>query len=104
MIEIEQLVNDSTMLFLTETQQKSLKVKFQGEIRSYTQMRTREDRKGGGLMILWGDQMTVEMEKIESMHQDILGVKGKFKDIVVIIILVYFSVNDIVIYWGVPSF
>ena len=94
MIEIEQLMDDSTMVFLTETQQKSFKVKFQGEIRNYTQMRSREDRKGGGLMILWGDQLKVEMEKIENIHQDILGAKGKFKDIVVIILLVYFSVND----------
>ena len=35
-------------------------------------MRSREDRKGGGLMILWADQIRVEMEKMENIHQDIL--------------------------------
>ena len=52
------------------------------------QMRSREDKKIGGLMILWGDQVRVEMEKMENIHQNTLGANCKFKDKVVMILLV----------------
>ena len=93
-IEVEQRINNSTIVCLTETQQKRHNIKFQKNIRNVSQMRTREDRKGGGLMILWDDKMGLEVEKLESNHQDLLTAKLKLNDEVVIMILVYFSVKD----------
>ena len=51
---------------------------------SVSQIRTREDRKGGALMILWDDKREVEVV-IASL---------KLNHEVVIMILVYFSVKD----------
>ena len=52
-IEIEQLLDKNVILCLTETQQKVDSVNFSKGIQYETSMRRYDDKKGGGLMILY---------------------------------------------------
>lgn len=52
-VEIEQLFEEHDILCLTETQQKFEKVNFSRDVGYITSMRDMQDKKGGGLMILY---------------------------------------------------
>ena len=51
------------------------------------------DRKGGGLMVLF-NEAKVEVDKLPSAHKDVLKVRVRINGFQLIMILVYFSVND----------
>ena len=56
-------------------------------------MRDQKDKKGGGLMILHEkEQKWIDMQKVSSMQNDTLIMRGKMQNKKVTIILVYFSV------------
>ena len=90
--EIEDLVTDNSLLCLTETQQTLDKTKWTKDLNMYASMRGKNERKGGGLMLLFKDQENVHLQKVKTQLQDILVVKGTLKKDKVTIIIVYFSV------------
>ena len=89
--EIEDLVTDNSLLCLTETQQTLDKTKWSKDLNIYASMRGKNERKGGGLMLLFKDQENVHLQKVKTQLQDILVVKGTLKKDKVTIIIVYFS-------------
>ena len=54
--EIENIITDNTLLCLTETQQTLDKTKWNQSLNSYTSMRSKTEKKGGGLMLLHKDK------------------------------------------------
>ena len=57
-------------------------------------MRNIEDRKGGGLMIMWKKSCQITIRKVENTHPDIMITECSIEQASFIIILVYMSVND----------
>ena len=83
------------ILCLTETQQKVDSVNFSKGIQYETSMRSNDDKKGGGLMILYHESNDVTtVKKYTDTHSDVLVVKLKVYDKYLMIVLVYMSVND----------
>ena len=71
-----------------------MKVHFSSEMRYLNQMRKREDKKGGGLMIVWKESEHINMEKIENKNEDLMVIEGTINKMKIIFLLVYMSVND----------
>ena len=92
-VELEQLINNNTILCLTETQQKWQTVNFSNEISQIYSMRKITDRKGGGLMILKKGK-EINIKKIESKSEDVLTAECESHKVKFTIILIYMSVND----------
>ena len=79
---------------MTETQKKVDNMRIGKPISMISSMRDREDKRGGGLMILYREEEEFYFEKIENNYRDCLEVRGKIgKE----------EVNLIVIYLGTGS-
>lgn len=95
--EIEDMMKDQkSIICLTETQQKYEKIQFTKGIMKKESMREKDDKKGGGITILYPEKDLLELEVVSSQSRDILDVKGKFLKgkIDIRIIAVYFSVQN----------
>ena len=93
--EVEELIVDNSLVVcLTETQKKLQDVNFEDNLIILDNMREEQDRKGGGLMLIFRRNKGIELQKIDTKNRDILHVKGKIEGWDVRVILVYFSVND----------
>ena len=92
-IEVENLVNQQTILCLTETQQRVDITNWNNDYTTYVSMRGKEDKKGGGLMMLHRNDEIFDLhQETTGSNKDILIVRGKLKGRCVTIILVYLSV------------
>ena len=92
-IEVENLVNQQTILCLTETQQRVDITNWNNDYTTYVSMRGKEDKKGGGLMMLHRNDEIFDLhQETAGSNKDILIVRGKLKGRCVTIILVYLSV------------
>ena len=92
-LEVEQLIKEKTVLCLAETQKKIDNIRMGREITKLSSMREMEDRKGGGLMILYREEEDFYMEKQETMSRGFMHVRGKIGDIETTIVLVHVSGN-----------
>ena len=93
-IDIEKLLGDNCVMCLTETQEKIRKVKISDNIEVMESMREVQDRKGGGIMVLYRKNKKILMHKQESKLKDYLFIKGNLCGLSISIIVVYFSVHD----------
>ena len=92
-IEIERLLNNQSLLFLTETQQKFDKTNLSPTYFKYMSMRDQQEKKGGGLMmIISKEQQDIVLNHVKTTSKDLLIMKGNLKSFKVTIILVYPSV------------
>ena len=92
-MEVEKLMNDHTILFLTETQQKLDTKIWNSSYKKYINMRDKQSKKGGGLMIVHNNkQAYTELEQVDTKQEDILILRGTLKRMKVTIILIYLSV------------
>ena len=92
-MEVEKLINDHTILFLTETQQKLDTTIWNSSYKKYINMRDKQSKKGGGLMIVHNNnQAYTELEQVDTKQEDILILRGTLKSMKVSIILIYLSV------------
>ena len=90
---MEDLIDNNTLLCLTETQHKFEKINFNKNIKTIVSMRDLTDKKGGGLMLIHKN-LNVNLNKCTTINKDILIVEGKIYNLSIKIILVYLSVND----------
>ena len=79
-IEIENLVKHQTLLCLTEIQRKIDKIKWNKDYTIYSSMRRKEDKKGGGLMIIHKNDQNFDMQQEQGNNKDLLILRGKFKN------------------------
>ena len=67
------MINDDTIIFLTETQQKFNTTIWNSSYKTYINMRDKQSRKGGGLMIVHNNkQAYTEREQIYRKQEGIL--------------------------------
>ena len=93
--EIEKLTERNNVITgVIETHLKEDRFNWNQEYEIYEQRREKGDKKGGGLLILHRKQDDIDMEKIETGHQDVLAIKGKLKGKIVTIILVYMATGS----------
>lgn len=92
--EMEELVDKNSLLCLTETQKKIRDINFNNSFTIIEGMRELDDRKGGGLLLLYMKDNGLICSKVETRNRDILCVNGNMRGWDFMLILVYFSVND----------
>ena len=93
LLELETLMRKNCdILCLTETQQKYDKLEFAQGIKNIANMRNKNDKKGGGLLIMYKNTNLIELQKVQTKCSDILHVVGKIMNEKVRLIVVYFSV------------
>ena len=80
------------VICMTETHHRYDKQK-ENELISYTQMRDKNKRKGGGLQILMRDNKHVEFEERKKKNEEILEIDGICFGMEMKILLVYFDVR-----------
>ena len=93
-LEIEGQITPNTIMCLTETQHKYIKVNISNNITEIHSHRDKSDRKGGGLSIMMTKNVNNTIEKVDNIHSDILHAKLKIQQLNFTIILVYMSAND----------
>eukprot|EP00794_Sanderia_malayensis_P017185 gene17185-18915_t len=91
LLELNDLLDENTILFLTETQQRSNKLFADSSYSQLSSMRDIKDERGGGLAIIY-DQQNFIIEHVKCKHKDMLIVTTKFKGQKATIILVFFSI------------
>ena len=94
MVEIEDFIKnkESCNIFcLTETQLKRNHIKTSPNVNYIHRMRKLNDKKGGGLSIIWKNNEKVFIEELENTHPDILLAKCRIKNKNFYILLVYLS-------------
>lgn len=95
LMEIESLMKKDIEIFcLTETQQKVDKTRVSKGLIKIESMRKENDKKGGGLMILYRNSERNNLQKMDAKHDDILLVKGNINNKNIVIMLVYFTAGN----------
>ena len=79
---------------ITETQQKLENVNIPESLTHIYSHRNIDDRKGGGLSIMFKRNINIDIKKSEVKHKDILKVTCNINGRKMHIILVYMSTND----------
>ena len=92
--EIEEYLNNNTIICLTETQHKFLRVNIANDIEHIHSHRIDTDKKGGGLSIMFHKNNDRSIEQVKTNHKDILHVKCTVKKYTFRIILTYMATND----------
>ena len=88
------MVDDNTVLCITETHQKHRTVTIPDMYSFIDQMREVTDKKGGGLMIVHKKSKHITVTKQATNHQDILAAEIKYKNFTGKILLIYGPTND----------
>ena len=87
------MMKTNELLCLTETQQKIEKTKLKKSTKYLTTMRTQEEKKGGGLMIMHKSS-NITIEKCSATNNNLMITKYKAYGETFKLILVYMSVDD----------
>lgn len=94
MLELGKLVCKNTVLCLTETQEKIRKTKLNDDMESIESLREIEDKKGGGVMMIYRNDNERSFKKVDCRSKDCLYVKSDGNGQQISFVIVYFSVND----------
>ena len=71
-------MGEKVVMCLTETQKKVNNIRTGKHLEVIESMRDIEDRKGGGLMVLYEEKEDLSLEKKDGGHRDCLEMTGKF--------------------------
>ena len=91
-LEVEDILNEentNNIICITETQQKIDKTVESKGVKKHIAMRNMDDKKGGGLMILYREEEKMELKIEKSRSKDILDMKGNVMNKSVRLILAY---------------
>ena len=93
-VELQKLIEQNTILFLVETQLKEDKIEVGRCFEKIDQMRNKNDKKGGGLSVLYrkDNSLEIEVEKVETKSKELLMLDISTKKDKYRVILVYFSI------------
>ena len=94
MIEIEDDMDKETIYFLTETHKRDNSVRMKEDTRSIHKTREINDKKGGGLMMLWKSDLEMKSRELSTKFKDILIAENNIGRYKFYSILVYMSVTD----------
>ena len=88
--EIESIIeNECDIIALTETQLKMDKITYNKNVANIDTMRSKNEKKGGGITILHKKNGKINLNVIASENNDILDVRGKIENTKIRIISVY---------------
>ena len=76
--EIEELVSENSLFCITETQQRYNKIRFMDNTKYISVMREKEDKKGGGIMVVYKESENVEVKEIKTRDSDVLYVECNY--------------------------
>ena len=93
-IEIEDLLDQNTVFFLTETHKRDNSIRFNNNSNFLHKTRNIIDKKGGGLMIVWNKDSKFEFVELPNDNKDILITKNKINNYIFYSIIVYFSASE----------
>ena len=79
---------------LTETQKKISDTTFKDDVVIIENMREKQDKKGGGLMMLYRKDQGIKLTKMQTKSKDMIFTTWKIGRWEINIIMIYFSVND----------
>ena len=95
LMELEKMLSSNCdILCLTETHQRYDKLDIDRNLVKVESMRKGQDKKGGGLMIIYKKSSSIKLDIIPSRSADILDVQGTIAGRKVRMILVYMSVEN----------
>ena len=94
MVEIEDNLDIDSIYFSTETHRRDNGVRMGENIKCIHKTREIQDKKGGGLMMLWQSKLDMVCSEIYSTFSDILITKSSIGNFTFFTILVYMSVTD----------
>ena len=93
--ELEELTNETGIFCVTETPQKSQRVRFKDSTGCIYSMRDNGDKKGGGIMLIHQKAENVNIEKEATSHMDILNAKCTICGLTFRVIVVYLDTQKI---------
>ena len=76
--EIENSIDDE-LFFIVETQLKQNRIRYQRNTKVINKMRDVEDRKGGGIMVVWKHDYDGKIEEIKTRNSDLMLIKYEVK-------------------------
>ena len=91
---MQNLIEENTLLCLTETQQKVDRMNVRSTIDKFVCMRSPRSKKGGGIMVLKKNSTQLEIKENYQLHEDCMALICGTKGLVFILIIVYFNSND----------
>ena len=94
LIEIETHMSNDDIFFLLETHQKRNQLKIKPVNRCLQKFRLPEDKKGGGFMILWKNNISREITEVKTKHSDINLLQYKEGKTIFFFLVVYMATND----------
>ena len=94
LLELQEFVDNRTILCLAETQHKYDKLNVRGDIDKYVCMRSISSKKGGGLMVLKRKDTNIQFDNIYSLHEDCMIIDCKIKGFKFKLVTTYFQSND----------
>ena len=94
LVEIEESITNQNIFFLTETHNTRKRVYLKSNNTCIEKMRKVDDKKGGGLMVVWERSKEIIITEIETHHVDIILIKLCTKNSIIYILTVYMATND----------
>ena len=94
MVELEQLLVSNIPNFICLTEIHNFNININDSISYIGKLRSPEDKKGGGLAILWDKNGKIKIEEIEYKHPDILISLIEIGNFSFKLVLVYLDTND----------
>ncbi len=94
-MELEREIKKETLMCIVETQ-KVEDIIIAGDIKAISSMRGVDDRRGGGLMMMYQEEDCFYLEKVPSESTEILHAEGKMGEMRMTMLLVYLrTVNEV---------
>ena len=85
---------DDSIMCLTETQKKVDDIKIVKDVKIIQTMREMQDRKGGGLLIMYKEKEKYDLQKMTTRSTEILHVEGEIGKEQIRIVLVYMKTGN----------
>ena len=92
--EIQEEIDQDTIFCLTETQKKWNNIKTNHDLQVLSRMRSSDERKGGGLMLIYRKNAKIDLKVVENKNSDNLIVEGAIRENKIRIVLSYFRTGN----------
>ena len=92
-VEFENMIEEEIFI-MVETQLTQDRIRYQADTEVINKMRLKNDRKRGGIMILWKKQDNVNIKEIKTKNVDLMMIEYEINSDRIYVVVVYMSTND----------
>ena len=92
-VEFENMIEEEIFI-MVETQLTQDRIRYQADTEVINKMRLKNDRKGGGIMILWKKQDNFNIKEIKTKNVDLMMIEYEINSDRIYVVVVYMSTND----------